>query len=325
MALQALLYCADGSDRQSTELDGLDRSALTERQLLWLDLCAAQPGELAQVAAWLGCEPRLLALQDDRRARPTLATFENLFRITAASVRLPEGRASLEQDQVTLLWGRNVVVTVHEKPLPFLDALREREDGESGIGALSAESFLAGLLDRLLDSYFRVVEALVHDIDRVEVALLGRRSAPKFLGLLVAARKRLADLRRLLKAHRDVLDGMERPDFLATGQPESRAYFEALDRRYERAEDEVDGARELVIGSFELLSTRAAQGMNETMQTLTFVTVLMGLLALVAGVMGMNFQMPLFESGAMGFYSVVGAMAALGVIGTVVAWRRGWI
>ena len=325
MALQALLYSADGKDRALTRLDGLHPEALGPRQLLWVDVCGPTPADIEAVAARLGCEARLFRLETDPQDRPSLANFGQLFRVTAASVGLEASQAALALGHLTLVSGPNVVVTVHDRALPFLDELREREQGESAIGALAAESFVASLLDRLLDSYFRAVELLVHDVDRVEVALLGKRGTPQFLGRLVAVRKRLAELRRLLKMHRDVFYGMARPDFMATERPEARPHFEALDRRYERAEDEVEGARDLVIGSFELLSTRAAQAMNETMQTLTFVTVLMGVLALVSGVMGMNFQAPFFDTGAQGFYTVVAAMALLSAVGTWVAWRRGWI
>ena len=48
--------------------------------------------------------------------------------------------------------------------------------------------------------------------------------------------------------------------------------------------------------------------MNETMRVLTFVTVLLGTLALVAGIMGMNFELAFFHSGQTGFLLVTGAM-----------------
>ena len=325
MALRALLYSADEPDRELASLEDLDRSSLDARQILWLDLCDPDADERQRVAGWLDCDPGLLELDTGRRERPALANFGDIFRVTAVSVVLDGSQAMIGRDHLTLVAGRNVVVSVHERPVPFLDELRDREKGETAIGALAPESFAASLLDRLLDSYFGAVEALVRDIDRVEVALLGKRSSPQFLDMLVAARKRVGELRRQLKTHRDVFYGMARPDFMATEQPEAKPHFDALERRFERAEDEVEGARELVIGSFELLSARAAQAMNETMQTLTFVTVMMGVLALIAGLMGMNFQMAFFDTGAKGFYTVIAVMAAFGGLGTFVAWRRGWL
>jgi magnesium transporter len=321
--MNALLYSADAPDRVLTTLAGLDVPQ-GDRELLWLDLAEPSGAEIDQAAAWLGCDPGLLQVEDARHDRPSLTNLGDMFRVTAIGAALDRSQANIVPGHLTLLAARNLVVTVHDRPLTFLDDLREREKGETAIGALASESFVASLLDRLLDSYFRAVEVLVHDIDRVEVSILGRRVPPQFLALLVAARKRVSELRRLLKSHRDVFYGMARPDFIAT-EDGARAHFEALDRRFERAEDEVETARDLVIGSFELLSTRAAQAMNETMRTLTFVTVLMGVLALIAGVMGMNFSMAIFETGSTGFYTVIGIMLLLASVSAWIARRRAWI
>jgi len=86
----------------------------------------------------------------------------------------------------------------------------------------------------------------------------------------------------------------------------------------------VENARDLVVGSYELLTTRLSQRTNDTMRTLTFVTVLLGSLAVVAGVLGMNFEAALFRSGSRGFWIAVGAMAAFVVLAMVVGRRRDW-
>jgi Mg2+ and Co2+ transporter CorA len=70
---------------------------------------------------------------------------------------------------------------------------------------------------------------------------------------------------------------------------------------------------------------RAAQKTNDTMRVLTFVTVLLGTLALVAGVMGMNFELDFFQTGQQGFLIVTGAMAAAAVVSLLVALWRKWI
>lgn len=323
MTIHAFLYSADAPDR-APELGEIELGALSEQQLLWLDLANPSPAELARARKLIGGDEDLLRVANGDH-RPTLANFGELFRVTATAVSLERSTQRLQLANMTLIAGRNYVVTVHQDELPFLNDLRNREKGESVIGALAAESFVASLLDWLLGSYFRAVEVLVHDIDRVEVAILGKRVPPEFLGILVEARKRIAELRRLLKAHRDVFHGLARPDFTATEQPEARPHFEALNRHYERAEDELESARDLVVGSFELIATRAAQATNETMRTLTFVTVLMGSLALIAGVLGMNFQLPLFDTGVSGFLIVTGSMVVLAAISVGIAMKRSWI
>jgi Mg2+ and Co2+ transporter CorA len=87
--------------------------------------------------------------------------------------------------------------------------------------------------------------------------------------------------------------------------------------------DAIETARDLVVGSFELFATRTAQRTNDTMRVLTFVTVLLGSLAVAAGVLGMNFDAPFFQSGAQGFWTAIAGMAIVVVAALALArWRR---
>jgi Mg2+ and Co2+ transporter CorA len=324
MATKALLYSADAPD-ETPELATIDIDALTERQLLWIDLGSPTAAELQQVASLLGCDPGLLRIAIEPEARPSLANYSAHFRITAKAVRLETAAAQVTIEPLTLIAGSNHVVTVHKAGLDFLDELRNREKGESMIGVLSSESFVASLLDWLLNSYFQALEALVRDIDRVEVAILGEKITPQLLDVLIAARQHIADLRRVLISHRGVFYGLDRPDFIATERAEAKPHFEALNNHYERVEDDLDNARDLVVGSFELLSTRAAQKTNDTMRALTFITVLMGTLALVAGMLGMNFDLKFFQTGTTGFVIVAVSMLGFSALSVWVAFKRRWI
>jgi Mg2+ and Co2+ transporter CorA len=324
MAIKVQLYSADAPD-ETPDISSMALDKLSARELLWIDLSSPTPDEEQQVTMLLKCEADFLYTADDEKARPRLANYGSRFRLTARAVSLESASSKPVPTPLTLIAGPNYVITVHRAGIDFLDELRNREKGDSDIGALSSESFVASLLDWLLNSYFRAVEVLVHDIDRVEVAILGEKTTPKLLDVLVAARQRVADLRRLLNSHRDVFYGLARPDFMATGRAEAKPHYVALNQHYERAEDDLDNARNLVVGSFELVTARVAQKTNETMRALTFVTVLMGTLALIAGVMGMNFQLRFFESGLSGFLIVTGLMLLLSVVAVWLARKRSWI
>lgn len=324
MPINVQFYSADAPDA-TPDIAGIALDKLSARELLWVDLSTATPEEEQQVAALLECRTDFLHTADDDKARPRLANYGTRFRLTARAVSLENATAKLLPRPLTLIAGPNYVVTVHRGGMDFLDELRNREKGDSDIGALSSESFVASLLDWLLNTYFRSVEVLVHDIDRIEVAILSEKTTPALLDVLVAARQRVADLRRLLASHRDVFYGLARPDFMATERPEAKHHYEALNQHYERAEDDLDNARNLVVGSFELVTARVAQKTNETMRALTFITVLMGSLALIAGVMGMNFQLRFFETGLNGFLVVTGSMLLLSALAVWIARKRSWI
>ena len=327
MAIKAMLYSADAPD-QEAELAQLDVAGLSERQLLWIDLASPTEAECAAVARLIGAEARLLCVGPGRHERPGLWNYGHQFRLTSTAIALPGADQKARPLWMTLIAGANYVVSIHEGDIDFVEELRQREKGDTGIGALSAESFVASLLDWLLNSYFKALEVLVGEIDRVEVAILSKRdpgSVKRQVDLLIQARRRVAEVRRLLVSHRDVFYGLARPDFMATEKEEIRPHFIALNARLERAEDDLDHTRELVVGAFDLLSTRAAQKTNDTMRVLTFVTVLLGSLALFAGVMGMNFEMAFFQTGARGFYIVTGIMGAVAVVSVLLAWWRKWL
>jgi Mg2+ and Co2+ transporter CorA len=326
MPLRSLLYSADAPDRELDGLEGVRVDALTDRQLLWNDLASAEPAEREMVARLLDCDPALLELDAHREKRPHLANYGHLFRLTAMAVGLCDPHEKARPRWMALLAGPNYVVSVHNGDIDFVQELRDREKGDTLIGALSAESFVASLLGWMLDSYFRSLEVIVREIDSFEVSILGKRkvdASHRLLDTLIQARRRVAEVRRLLISHRNVFYGLARPDFMATETPESRPHFIELNSRLERAEDDVEHTRELVVGAFELLSMRAAQRTNDTMQVLTFVTVLLGTLALVAGIMGMNFELPFFHD-PRGFWIVAGAMLAGSLLALVAGKWRKW-
>src|SRR5688572_28487730 len=320
MALRSCLYRADAPDLE-LEVDEGTIASLDERQLLWIDMCDPEPAEVERIAALFGLQPSALRLPPHPH-RPTLENYGKSFRIGVYAA-LAKGHEACRARPLALVAGENFVISVHDGDLPFIDELRRREKGDTKLGELTAESFVASLLDWQLSTYFHAVERLEHEVDEVEVAVLGRRQTSGFLRRMVRARQEISELRRLLKPHRDVFYGLARPDFTATERPEAKPHFTALIAHFERAEDALESARDLVVGSFDLFSTRAAQRTNETMRALTFATVLMGSLALLAGVMGMNFDVAIYESGADGFYAVLALMASLVVVALAVGrWRR---
>lgn len=315
----ALLFDADGNDH-AVDPDDVPLDTLTQRQLLWIDHQGHGVRELLQR---LGLGAAVPALDDDWE-RPSLRNFGDWFLVHVVAIAPGEHLACAAQS-LLVISGQNFVVTLHREPLEFLAQLRDRERAETRIGVLGAESFTASLLDWQMGTYFDAVAELEADVDQLEVRLLADPRPRDYVSDLAALRRAASRLRRMLAPHRRVYGAMARPDFRPDAGPEVQAQFRALIDRFERSLDTVETARELVIGSFELFATHAAQRTNDIMRALTFVTVLLGTLAVVAGVLGMNFEAPLFRTGARGFTVTIVLMAALVLAALGLArWRRWW-
>jgi len=219
--------------------------------------------------------------------------------------------------------GRNWVLSLHRDPVDFIDRLRNREPAGSDIGHLKAESFVAALLDWHLSTYFGAVADFEVAVERLETSILGdetRQCLPEMRRL----RKAASRLRRMLSPHRAVFGALSRPDFRPTADKPVDRHFAALDTRFERAMDVVENARDLVIGSFELLSSQTALKTNGAMRTLTFATVITGVLAVVAGILGMNFDAPFFKTQTAGFATAAGAMLVVAALALWLGRKRSW-
>ena len=324
--LRLKLFDLDDGDVE-IEAEAIDLDALTERQLLWIDVEDNRAEDTAGVVDRLVDR---LHLDDGREAlqaldgKPTLQNYDEWFLVQVVAVACPD-KLQFEGRGLALVCGRNFVVSMHRGPLEFIDELYDREHGESRIGALQAPSFAASLLDWHVDSYLHAVSELEAEVDRLEVSLLSSTVYHECLPELARLRRGASRLRRMLSPHRHVFGSLARPDFRPDEDGGAEKEFLALEQRFERAMDAVENARELVVGSFELFTTRSAQRTNETMRVLTFVTVLLGTLAVIAGAMGMNFKAPLFDSGATGFWVTVTAMGGISLVATLLARWRKWM
>ena len=91
-----------------------------------------------------------------------------------------------------------------------------------------------------------------------------------------------------------------------------------------QAVDAAREAKESTRGSFDLLVARIGQRTNDVMKVLTLVTVILLPSTVLAGIMGMNFQLGLFDLVWM-FWAVIAAMLGIAVLVLSVARSQRWI
>jgi Mg2+ and Co2+ transporter CorA len=226
--------------------------------------------------------------------------------------------------ELDLLAGRNWVATVHREPIAFIGEFRERLGPDTELGVLTAPSFIAALLDWQIGTYFASVDDLEHEVDRLDERALEEEDRNTVLREMLALRRRIGSVRRTLTPHREVFAALARPDFEVIASSESAPHFRAIADRLERAISAVENARELLIGSFDILMTREGQRTNDVMRVLTIISVILLPAVVLAGVMGMNFKVGFFEDPAM-FWVVITAMVAIALVVLVLARRQRWI
>lgn len=311
----------EGEDTRDLGADELGDD-VGDDELLWVEMAAQDKDRIAAVCERLKLSPVLSARLAADWGHPWIDSDGAQFALCASAAR-HAGQLEFQGCRLLIACGRNFVVTVHPEPVKFLDDLRQREARRSRVGALSADSFVASLLGWHLESYFQAAADFERNVERLEEAVLRSHSSQEMKDLR-RLRKGASRLRRMLAPHRAIFAAIARPDFRPDADRDAQRHFRDLAEHFERAMDVIENARDLVIGSFELFSNQIALQTNSTMRALTFLTVVIGLQTVIAGVLGMNFDAPFFKTQSIGFWGAVAAMVVVAAGAAVLGRRRKW-
>ena len=332
MPVTSYLYDAKGRD-QKVELSAETLKQIGKQRLLWIDVDSRDPAELKQVADAIGLgDECLVNLIEPNGAR--LRSFGSIIQLaveTAPAIVDPEafarqaGSPTKPHMRLDLVISKDWLLTVHDGEIEFIRAFRAQDQADTTIGSLTTHDFAASLLDLHLEAYFQEIARIEGLVDKLDEQALVRPSSKSLLGRMVSLRRRVSRLRTLLSAQRPVFYGLSRPDLQIVAEAGASGHFQILAGRFERAIDEVEHTRDLVVGSFELFSLRTGQQTNELVKALTYLTAVVGFCAAVAGVFGMNFETGFFKSGDFGFYFTIGMLFAIIIVSAGIARWRNWL
>jgi len=319
MGMRALLSRSDGSD-EAVDLGAWRKRPLKQDELLWIDAQAPSGAERDLVTGVLSLDAATLEALDSDGNLPDARVLGDGVLVTVQTID-----RDIDEDPGVLrvVVGPEWALTWHSEAIEFLDEHRERIQDRREVGSLTPVLFLVAMLEWHLGTFFEVADQLEHDVDDLDTAAL-RDDQRDLLEQLVTMRRRISRVRRLLSIHRDMYSEISGPDFFPEREPRETDALEAMTHRLERATEAVANAREMLIGTFEVHMTRTAQRTNDIMRLLTWVSVTLLPAGVLAGVMGMNFQVGFFDNPSV-FWIVVGAMVVVAFATLGIARWRHWL
>lgn len=295
----------------------------------------AEPGTLASVhvlnpsdelIAELAREFQLhpLAVEDLRKQhqRPKLDTYENQHMVVAyEATDASNGTGGLAE--VHIFVGASWVLTIHWTATPMIDAVHERLASHPGSIGDSPGELLYALLDAAVDSYFPELDVLSDRIDALEDRVLESEADRGTLREMLAIKRRLLDLRRVLAPMRDLTNVLLRRETTLV-DASVVPYFQDLYDHLVRVLDQLDVYRDLLASVLDARLSLASNSLNAIMKRLTAFTVVLMIPTLIAGIYGMNFTFMPELDWAAGYPFALGLMALAGGGAITFFWRRGW-
>lgn len=266
-----------------------------------------------------------LVLEDilNTEQHPKYQDFDNHLFIVVKALHYDEKDDQIKAEQVSLILGKNFVISFQENEKDLLNPIRERiRNGKGRVRKMGADYLFYALLDTIIDNYFIILEKLDERIEALEEDVMNHPK-PETLEEIHYLKREMIFLRKSLWPLREVISSLEREDSPII-QEKTRIYLRDVYEHTIQVIETAETMRDVVSGMLDIYLSNASNRMNEIMKVLTIIATIFIPLTFITGIYGMNFKfMPELEWKG-GYFIVLALMAVIGVSMLVYFKRKKW-
>ena len=235
-----------------------------------------------------------------------------------------EGTGMIETEQVSIILGKNFVLSFQEDPLrDVFNPVREKlRLGNPKLRNNTADYLCYSLIDVIVDSYISIIEKLNDRIERLEDALLLNKEKNALTKISIL-RREIMLLRRSILPVRDLVGGVVRSENNVLEERNEKYFKDVLDH-ITQANDYVENERDMLMNLQDLSMSQINTRLNEVMKVFTLLATLMAPATVIGGIFGMNFDVIPMAHHVSGFYVTVGLMFAIPLVMLIWFRRKGW-
>ncbi|HEV2124641.1 MAG TPA: magnesium transporter CorA family protein [Chloroflexota bacterium] len=295
-----------------------------DENLLWIDITAPVDHQLTHIGELLGIDPRAIAIARRTNLRPSVRIYKDHYLVTAISVDVDETghEPDMTITEINAVAGRNFLFTVHNRRLPFFEELEERTATNPQIGRLDSSYLLYVLLDTLVADYAREFEEVEDEVERLEEQLL-RETGRAALNQVMLMTRHIHLVRRIVAPHRHAFGVLVAAD---SPIPELQVdtYFRDLIARVDGLIEQLDHARAIATGSYDLYISNISHRTNQELRVLTYLSAVLLPMTVITGIFGTNFTLSEYEAWQP-FYVMLGGMGMITVVMLLFFRWRQWL
>ena len=305
----------NGKTEQATSLD---RAWLNPASgaVLWVDLEAPSIPESLILSETFGFHA--LSVEDAMSARqyPKVEAYDGYIYVILHGILL-EKRGSIVTQDVDFFLGGNYLVTVHPGNCPFIDDLRKQVTRNAKMLGEGSVSMFHRIVDAMVDHYRP-------EMDELEKRIFDDPN-PNLIRTILAEKRKVAALRRIVTPQRDVVARLARRDFPDISTEMSFRFRDVYDHLV-RIADDTFMFQDRITGILDAHLSNVSNRLNAVMKVLTVVATLVMPPTLLAGIYGMNVSLPHFPgSDGAQFWWLVGLCIAMILVMLALFRRRRWI
>lgn len=310
---------------QSEQVKSIDRVWLNpaSNTILWVDLAAPSIPELLILSETFAFHP--LAVEDARAELhyPKIEAYDGYLYVILHGIALDKKTEGFATQDIDFFVGPTYLVTVHNGASRSVSELRDNATRNARILAEGPVALFHRIVDAMVDHYRPEVQKLEDQLDELEEAVFANPRQETMRAIL-AEKRRVAGLRRIITPQRDVIARLARREFVDIST-DMAFRFRDLSDHLQRLADDATMFQDRITGILDAYLTSVSNRLNEVMKVLTlFATVFMPL-TLVSGIYGMNVHLPQFPgSDGAQFWWLFSIMVVIVVVMLTYFHRKDW-
>ena len=290
-----IVDCAHYKDGVRQQEEALDpehaaelRKAAGSGEFVWIGIHEPDPGDIDRLAQLFHLHE--LAVEDAKQPhqRPKIEDYDQDVFVVLKTAHYHEDREEVHFGEISIFAGPGYVITVRHGPGSELHTARQRLEARPDLVKLGASSAIWAVLDKVVDDYIPVVDAIEDDIEEVEKDV--------FDDNIPAPTARIYNLKReVIEFHRAVwpllnpLETLEQGGFERV--PENlRSFFRDVADHARRVDEQVQSQRELLTSVLQANLSLVSVNQNEVVKRISALFGIVAVPTFIASVYGMNFE-----------------------------------
>jgi magnesium transporter len=292
---------------------------------LWVDVVQPTPDEGQQLLTDtfhfhpLSVEDALSEIH-----HPKVEPYDRYLYVILHGIDFRAGEHQFATRDVDFFLGDNYLVTVHDGYSRSIQKIKDLCVQHAHILEEGPVALLHRIVDSMIDNYAPEMEEIEKQMDGLEEnAILG--AADNLVRPILAIKRDLAELRRVVIPQRDVVGRLARREFPQISNEMAYRFRDVYDHLV-RYSDEATMFQDRVTGILEGYLSAISNRLNQVMKVLTVVSTIVLPMTVLTGLWGINVPLPRFAGGdGVQFWWLVGIMAAITVAMLAIFRRKRWI
>ncbi len=255
----------------------------------WLNIHGlSDPDSIASICRKYGIHN--LVIQDilDVNQRPKFQEFDD-FNFLTLKTTVPSD-FEMTTEQISFVFGNNFLISFQERKADHFDHLRFRLRENKGVlRETGPDVLLYTMLESLLDNYFKTLEIIDDDVEKLNFVNSGSEPSPSVLEDIENNRKFVHFVKKNILPIKEFAVNIEREENKYIENRHIKYFLEIKDLCLTLM-DRCDSILSSLESSINLFFSVQGHRMNQVMKTLTIVATVFIPLTFIAGIYGMNFS-----------------------------------